>query len=109
RRHDRRGAEEPPGAGRLASGPLDRDSAERDVPGGQAVRLEDDDVRVGLPARQLSGDDLLQLVHLEPVERARLDRLDQVGRLDSRLLERVAADERGTLERDVVELATARM
>src|SRR5206468_11641724 len=50
-----------------------------------------------------------QLVHLEPVERARLDGLDQVGRLDSRLLERVAADERGTLERDVVELATARM
>ena len=52
-------------------------------------------------------DDLLQLVHLEPVEHARLDRLDQVGGLELRVLERVAADERGALEDDVVELAPA--
>src|SRR5438876_243277 len=38
-----------------------------------------------------------------------LDGLDQVGRLHLRLLERVAADERGALEHDVVELAAARM
>ena len=31
----------------------------------------------------LAGDDLLQLVHLEPVEDAALDRLDQVARLDA--------------------------
>ena len=32
-------------------------------------------------ALHLAGDDLLQLVHLEPVEHAALDRLDQVARL----------------------------
>ena len=56
---------------------------------------------------ELAGDDLLQLVHLEPVEDAALDRLDQVARLEPRLLDRVAADERGALEHDVVELARA--
>ena len=51
-----------------------------------AVRLEDDDVGVGRPALDLAGDDLLELVHLEPVEHAALDRLDQVSRLVLRLL-----------------------
>ena len=55
----------------------------------------------------LAGNDLLQLVHLEPVEDARLDRLDQVGGLELRVVERVAADEGGALEDDVVELAAA--
>ena len=48
-------------------------------------------------------------MHLEPVEDAALDRLDQVARLALRLLERVAADERGALEDDVVELARVRV
>ena len=78
---------------------------DRDVPRREPVRLEDDDVVVGLAARELAGDDLLQLVHLEPVEDAGLDRLDQVGRLEPRVLDRVAADERRALEHDVVELA----
>ena len=47
-----------------------RARADRDVPRGEPVRLEDDDVVVGLAARHLAGDDLLQLVHLEPVEDA---------------------------------------
>ena len=58
-------------------------------------------------ALHLAGDDLLELVHLEPVEDAALDRLDQVARLEPRLLERVAADERRALEHRVVELACA--
>ncbi len=78
-----------------------------DVPRGEAVRLEDDDVLVGLPARHVSRDNLLQLVHLEPVEDARLDRLDEIGGLELRVLARVAADEGGALEDDVVELAPA--
>ena len=53
----------------------------------------------------LAGDDLLQLVHLEPVEDAALDRLDQVARLELACSTRVAADERGALEHGVVELA----
>ena len=48
-------------------------------------------------------------MHLEPVEDAYLDRLDQVTRLDPRLLARVTADERRTLEDDVVELARPRI
>ena len=46
-------------------------------------------------------------MHLEPVERPDLDRLDDVGGLDCRLFLPVAADERGSLEDDVVELALA--
>ena len=46
-------------------------------------------------------------MHLEPVEDARVDGLDQVGGLELRVLERVAADEGGALEDDVVELAPA--
>ena len=53
-------------------------------------------------------DDLLQLVHLEPVEHPALDGLDQVARLELRVLERVAADEGRPLEHDVVELALGR-
>ena len=55
----------------------------------------------------IAGDDLLQFVHLEPVEKAALDRLDQVGRLEPGVLDRVAADEGRALEHDVVELAAA--
>ncbi len=33
-----------------------------------------------MPPRDLAGDDLVELVHLEPVEDALLDRLDQVAR-----------------------------
>ena len=58
-------------------------------------------------ASHLARDDLLELVHLEPVEDAALDRLDQVARLEPRLLARVAAHERCALEHDVVELARA--
>ena len=57
----------------------------------------------------LARDDLVQLVHLEPVEDAPLDGLDQVARLEPRLLDRVAADEDGALEHGVVELARARL
>ena len=57
---------------------------------------------------QLAGDDLVQLVHLEPVEDAGRDRLDQVAGLAPRLLARVAADERRPLEHDVVELPRGR-
>ena len=68
------------------SGLLDDRDADRHIPGCEPVRLEDDDVRVRLAAGQLAGDDLLQLVHLQPVEHAALDRLDQVRRLEPRLL-----------------------
>ena len=54
-------------------------------------------------------DDLVQLVHLEPVEQPALDGLDQVARLEPRVLLRVAADEVRALDDDVVELALARM
>jgi len=46
-----------------------------------------------------------RLVHLEPVENAGLDRLDQVSRLELRVLDRVAADEHRAGEHVVVELA----
>src|SRR5712691_4616138 len=87
--------------------PRERRSPDRDVPGRDPVRLEDDDVVVRVPARRLAGHDLLQLVHLEPVEHARRDGLDQVARLLLGLLEGVAADEARALEHDVVELAGA--
>ena len=73
------------------------------------VRLEDDDVLGRLRALDLPGDDLLELVHLEPVEDALLHGLDQVARLELRLLARVAADERRALEHGVVELAPRRV
>ena len=57
---------------------------ERDVPRREPVRLEDDDVLVRLPPRERARDDLVQLVHLEPVEDARLHRLDEVARLELR-------------------------
>ena len=47
---------------------------------------------VGLTSRQHAGDDLVQLVHLEPVELPCGDGLDEVARLELRVLERVAAD-----------------
>lgn len=50
----------------------------------------------------------MQLVHFEPVEHPCLNRLDEVARLELRLLEEVAADERRALEDGVVELAPAR-
>ena len=83
-------------------------SRDRKIPGRETVRLEDDDVLVGLAARQLARDDLLELVHLQPVEHALADRLDQVARLDLRVRERVAADEGRALEHRVVELARLR-
>src|SRR2546428_6063890 len=84
---------------------LERGRADRDVPRGDPVRLEEDDVVVGLAARELSRDDLLELVYLEPVEHPGSNRLDQGSRLQPRLLGPVAADERGPLEDDVVQLA----
>ena len=54
------------------------------------------------------GHDLGELVHLEPVEHALRDGLDQVARLDLRVVDRVAADEGGALEHGVVELAGLR-
>jgi hypothetical protein len=48
-------------------------------------------------------------VHLEPVEHAGLDGLDQITRLEPRLFPRVAAHEGGPLEDDVVQLAVTRV
>src|SRR3954447_5320333 len=48
----------------------ERRSADGPVPGGDPVRLEEDDVGVRLTPAQLARNDLLQLVHLEPVEHA---------------------------------------
>src|SRR5947208_3633768 len=79
---------------------LQSDGSDGDVPGGESVRLEDDDVVGRLTALELAGNNLLQLVHLEPIEDAGLHRLDQIARFDPRLLARVAADERGSLEDD---------
>src|SRR5439155_2591741 len=89
------------------AGARDRRGGDRDVPRGQAVRLEDDDVVVGLASAKLAGDDVLQLVNLEPVEHAAFDRLDQIAGFEFRLLAGVAADERRPLEHDVVQLAPA--
>src|SRR5229473_3727195 len=47
----------------------------------------------------------MELVYLEPIEDSLLNRLDQVRRLEPRLLLPVATDERRTLEHDIVELA----
>src|SRR6478672_430699 len=68
--------------GRSLAGPLDDGRRDGDVPRREPVRLEDDDVLVVLAAGELTADDLLKLVHLEPVENAGLDGLDQVGRLE---------------------------
>ena len=51
----------------------------------------------------------MQLVHLEPVEDAALDGLDQIAGLHLALVERVAADEDGAFEDRVVELARPRL
>ena len=59
-------------------------------------------------ARELSGHDLLQLVHLEPVQDPALDRLGQITRFELRLLEGVAADEDRPFQHDVVQLACPR-
>ena len=88
---------------------LDHAGAGREIPGRDPVRLEDHDVGVGGAAVELPRDHLLELVHLEPVEDAALDRLDQVARLELGLLARVAADERRPLEHRVVELAARRV
>src|SRR5215213_5117452 len=88
---------------------LEHERAHREVPRGEAVGLEDQDVFVELPPRELPADDLVELVHLEPVEHARLYGFDQIARLALRVLDRVAADERSPLEHDVVELASARV
>src|SRR5712691_1439120 len=88
---------------------LDRRGADRDIPRREPVRLENNDVVVGLAPAQLVGDDVLQLVHLEPVEDAALDGLDQIAGLELRLFARVAANEGCALEHDVVQLATAPM
>ena len=94
-------------AGAARPRPFDQLHRHREVPRRDAVRLEEHDVIVGRAARKLAGDDLLQLVHLEPVEHAGFDRLDQVGRLPPR---RLAESQQTKLARssdDVVELARA--
>src|SRR5207249_409277 len=93
----------------LLTGVLEGCGADYDVPGSEAVRLEDDDVVRGAPSGELARDHLLELVHLEPVEDAALDGLDQIARLEARLLDRVAANEDRPLEDDVVELSRARL
>ena len=80
----------------LPASPVDSDCRRGNVPGRDAVGLEDDDVLAGLPPLQLSGNQLVQLMHLKPVEDAARDRLDQIARLDLRLSPEVAADERDT-------------
>ena len=87
---------------------LERGRPDRHVPRGQAVRLEDDDVVRRPAARELAGDDLLQLVYLEPVQDTALDGLGQVSRLELRLLDGVAADEDRPFEDDVVQFTGAR-
>ena len=81
---------------------------ERDVPRGEPVRLEDDDVVVRLPAGDLARDDLVQLVHLEPVEDARLRRARR-GRPTRAWPARASRSTRTrALEDGVVELAATR-
>src|SRR5215208_1089492 len=99
-------------AGRLEPRPdaalpraLQRGSADGHVPRGEAVRFEQDDVAVRLTTRQRARDDLLQLVHLEPVQHAVFDGLDQVARLEPCVVDGVATDERRALENRVVELS----
>ena len=48
-------------------------------------------------------------MHFQPVEHAGFDRLDQVARLEPRLLDGVAADEGSALQEDVVQLAVPRV
>ena len=59
---------------------LDDARAGGQVPRRDAVRLEHDHVVVGCAAGNLPRDDLLQLVHLEPVQDPLLDGVDQVTR-----------------------------
>src|SRR5438309_1073254 len=66
-----------------------------------------DEVVVGGAAGRLAGDDLLELVHLEPVQHPLFHGLDEVAGLDLRLLPRVAAHEARPLEDDVVEFPGA--
>src|SRR5205085_10040885 len=73
--------------------PRDRRRADREIPRRDPVRLEEHDVVLRCAARRLARHDLLELVHLEPVEDALFDRLDEVARLLARLLPRVAAHE----------------
>ena len=91
------------------AGQLDDAGSGGQIPRREPVRLEDDDVVVARSALHLAGDHLVQLVHLEPVEHAARDRLDQVARLELGLGAQVAADERRPLEHDVVELAPGRL
>ena len=49
---------------------LDDARADGEIPRGDPVRLEEHDVLVGRAALHLARDDLLQLVHLQPVEHA---------------------------------------
>src|SRR5918995_1455491 len=74
--------------------PLEDDGSHGQILCRDAEALEEDDVVVVLPAGHPSGDDLSELVDLEPVEDAPLDRLDEVPRPHASLLLRVAADER---------------
>ena len=69
---------------------------------------EDDDVVVAL-ARKLTGDDLVELADLEPVELAGGHRLDEVAGLEPGVLERVATDERRAGDHAGVELAGGRV
>src|SRR6185437_12605741 len=68
-------------------------SRDGDVPRGETVRFEDDDLVVGVTAARRAGDDILELVHLVPLQHAVRDRLDQIRRLELRIVDRVAADE----------------
>src|SRR5215213_2530390 len=84
--------------------PVENESANGEILGRDAEALEEDDVVVLGAALHLAADDLGELVHLQPVEHPALDRLDEIARLDLRLLLRVAAHERSALEDRVVEL-----
>src|SRR5688572_25720940 len=91
------------------AGELDDARTGRNVPRRDPVGLEDDDVLVALASADLAGHDVLELVHLEPVEQPLRDGVDQVARLEPRLLARVAADEGRPLEDRVVQLACVRV
>src|SRR6266498_1909878 len=78
-----------------------------ELEGGPGRRVHHPGAPPRTPAGGLACHDLLEFVHLEPVEHPGLDRLDQVRRLEPRVLDRVAADEARALEYHVVELAAA--
>ena len=69
--------------------------------GGQQQRRVD---LVARAALNVAGDDRVQLVHLEPVEHATRDGLDQIARFDLCLRAQVATYERRPLENHIVEL-----